>query len=111
MLLPDLSRREFLIASAAAAALPALRADSDEFSGRLRKAMIVGPVTHNVLRPLKEAGFDGVETRHVCPEADAERSRGFASEFGMRIHSVLRGWMEFNSEDPQKVEDSLEATR
>jgi L-ribulose-5-phosphate 3-epimerase len=107
----DLTRREFLIASAAAAALPALGADSDEFTGRLRKAMIVGPVTHNVLRPLKEAGFDGVETRHVCPEADAERSRGFAAEFGMRVHSVLRGWMEFNSEDPQKVEESLEATR
>ena len=29
----------------------------------------------------------------------------------MRVHSVLRGWMEFNSEDPAKVEHSLEETR
>jgi hypothetical protein len=62
---PDPSRREFLIASAAAASFPALRAQAEEFHGRLRKAMIVGPVTHSVLAPLKQAGFDGVETRHV----------------------------------------------
>jgi L-ribulose-5-phosphate 3-epimerase len=108
----SLTRRQFVVAAAAAAAVvPWVDATAEEFHGHLRKAMIVGPVTHTVLAPLKQAGFDGVETRHVCPEADAERSRGIASEFGMRVHSVLRGWMEFNSDDPQKVEDSLESTR
>src|SRR5205085_2302615 len=29
----------------------------------------------------------------------------------MRVHSVLRGWMEFNSKDPKAVESSLESTR
>jgi hexulose-6-phosphate isomerase len=34
-----------------------------------------------------------------------------AEKLGMRVHSVLRGWMEFNSPDPKKVDDSLEKTR
>src|SRR5438094_5310550 len=29
----------------------------------------------------------------------------------MRVHSVLRGWMDFNSDNPKTVEDSLEQTR
>jgi hexulose-6-phosphate isomerase len=29
----------------------------------------------------------------------------------MKVHSVLRGWMEFNSEDSAKVADGLEKTR
>jgi hexulose-6-phosphate isomerase len=81
------------------------------FHGRLRKAMIVGEVTEASLRPLKEAGFDGVETTHICPEAEAAQGRAVAEKLSMRVHSVLRGWMEFNSEDPKKVEDSLEQTR
>jgi len=30
---------------------------------------------------------------------------------GLKVHSVLRGWMDFNSTDEKKVEDSLEKTR
>jgi hexulose-6-phosphate isomerase len=81
------------------------------YQHRLRKAMIVGKVTEAALEPLKEAGFDGVETTHICPEAEAAEGRGVAEKLGMRVHSVLRGWMEFNSDDPKKVEYSLEKTR
>jgi L-ribulose-5-phosphate 3-epimerase len=73
--------------------------------------MIVGPVTESALMPLKEAGFDGVETTHICPEEEAARGKLVAEKMGMRVHSVLRGWMEFNSDDPAKVETSLENTR
>src|SRR5579863_5592658 len=108
----QLTRRHFLLASAAAATvLPACRAAGQEFRGRLRKAMIIQQVTEAALEPLKEAGFDGVETRHICPEDEAERGRKVAEEMGMRVHSVMRGWMEFNSDNPQKVDDSLESTR
>jgi hexulose-6-phosphate isomerase len=81
------------------------------FKGKLRKAMIVGEVTEAALQPLKEAGFEGVETTHVCSEAEAAKGRAAAEKLGMQVHSVLRGWMEFNSEDPAKVEDGLEKTR
>jgi len=81
------------------------------FKGRLRKAMIVKEVTEKALAPLKAAGFEGVETNHVCPEDEAAKGRAVAEKLGMKVHSVLRGWMEFNSEEPQKVEDSLEKVR
>ena len=73
--------------------------------------MIIGEVTEEALLPLKVAGFQGVETTHICPEAEAEKGRAVAEKLGLRVHSVLRGWMEFNSDDPAKVEASLEKTR
>ena len=109
------SRRQFLARSAAAAALTAIATPTLHgaagFRTRIRKAMIVDQVTEAALQPLKEAGFQGVETTHICPEAEAEKGRAVAEKLGLRVHSVLRGWMEFNSEDPAKVEDSLEKTR
>jgi hexulose-6-phosphate isomerase len=110
-----LSRRRFLTnataAAAAVALVPGFAAPATKFKGRIRKAKIVGPVTEAELQPLKDAGFDGVETTHICPEEEAAKGRTVAEKLGMRVHSVLRGWMEFNSDDPKKVEDSLEQTR
>ncbi len=91
--------------------MPALPLKAAKFRKHIRKAMIVGEVTEGALGPLKEAGFQGVETTHICPEAEAAKGRAVAEGLGMRVHSVLRGWMEFNSDDPNKVEDSLEKTR
>lgn len=113
---PRLNRRQFLATSAAVASLAltpgfAAPVPAPAFKGRIRKAMIVGPVTEAALTPLKEAGFDGVETTHICPEEEAAKGRAVAESLGMRVHSVLRGWMEFNSEDPAKVEESLTSTR
>ncbi len=73
--------------------------------------MIIEEVTEAALRPLKDAGFEGVETRYICPPEEAARGRATAEKLGMKVHSVLRGGMEFNSDDPAKVEDSLEKTR
>jgi L-ribulose-5-phosphate 3-epimerase len=81
------------------------------FRGDIRKAMIVGEVTPKALEPLKAAGFQGVETTHIPGEEEAAKGREVAKGLGMRVHSVLRGWMEFNSDDPKKVEESLEKTR
>jgi hexulose-6-phosphate isomerase len=110
----SLTRRQFLdrVAIVAAAGLTlGLPARAATFKGKLRKAMIVGKVTEAALQPLKDAGFQGVETTHICPEAEAATDRATAEKLGMRVHSVLRGWMEFNSEDPAKVADGLERTR
>jgi L-ribulose-5-phosphate 3-epimerase len=109
-----LTRRQFLGRTAALSTLalaPSLPSRAATFRGRLRKAMIVGELTEAALEPLKAAGFQGVETTHICPENEAAQGRAIADKMGLRVHSVLRGWMEFNSEDTKKVEDSLEKTR
>jgi hexulose-6-phosphate isomerase len=107
----SLSRRGFLGTAAVTMLLPRAPALGQQFHGRLHKAMIIQQVTEETLAPLKEAGFEGVESAYVCPEKDAEKGRAAAEKLGMRVHSVLRGWMEFNSGDAAKVEQSLESTR
>lgn len=109
-----MNRRQFLTTAAAAGVFTtfsALPTRAANFSGTIRKAMIVKEVTEAALEPLKAAGFEGVETTHICPEEEAAAGRAVAEKVGMKVHSVLRGWMEFNSEDPKKVEDSLENVR
>src|SRR5205809_4085956 len=113
MLFP-MNRRQFINRATAAGLVTVISgfsAPAANFRGRIRKAMIVGEVTEKALEPLKTAGFQGVETTHICPEAEAAKGRAVAEQLGMRVHSVLRGWMEFNSDDPKKVDDSLENTR
>src|SRR5207249_8521863 len=97
-------------AVASVALLPGFSASAAS-RGRIRKAKIVGEVTEAALQPLKDAGFDGVETTLIGSEEEAAKGRATAEKLGMRVHSVLRGWMEFNSDEPQKVEASLQQTR
>ena len=110
----QMNRRRFISRATAAGLLtivPSLPLPAASFRGRIRKAMIIGEVTEKALEPLKAAGFQGVETTHICPEEEAAKGRAVAKQLGMRVHSVLRGWMDFNSDDPKKVEESLENTR
>ncbi|MCY2954994.1 MAG: sugar phosphate isomerase/epimerase [Planctomycetota bacterium] len=107
-----LNRREFLSASAAAGL--ALAAGGPLFAQQMKtklyKAMIVGKINEDELKKLKDAGFDGVETSAIVPPAEAEKGRAIAEKVGIKIHSVLRGWAEFNSKDPAKVESTLKPT-
>jgi hexulose-6-phosphate isomerase len=73
------------------------------------KAIIIDPPDEATLKEIKEAGFNGVEInlmgkedKVVTPEQAAE-TRKIAEKVGIRIHSVLRGWAEYNSDDPEKV--------
>ena len=111
-------RREFLTTTATLAAglglglAPhAARAQAAEpaFKTRLRKALIMNKPSEDGLKRLKDAGYDGVEAG-VIPQADAEKCRVIADKLGMRIHSVLRGWAEFNSPDPVKVEATFKVS-
>ncbi len=106
------SRRRFLTTSSAAAMGLALGqpAQAKEFKTKLYGAKIVGKADEATLRPLKEAGFDGVEVSGIIPEDQANRDREVVEKLGMRVHSVLRGWAEFNSDDPKKLEDSYALT-
>jgi L-ribulose-5-phosphate 3-epimerase len=125
---PPVNRREFITASAAAAAAIGLAGSSSAqtpaapgqragdaaqgaavpsapltFKTKPHKALIVRP-TEDDLKRLKDAGFEGAEgDRDVQPE-EAARTRAIAEKMGMRIHSVLYGWAEFNSPDRKEAE-------
>ena len=79
------------------------------FKTKLRKALIVKKPVENELKRLKEAGFDGVESG-VMPLSEAMQCRAVAEKLGMKIHSVLRGWAEFNSSDKGRYEGSYAVT-
>jgi sugar phosphate isomerase/epimerase len=61
------------------------------------------------LKRVKDAGFDGVEAGGL-PPLEAEACRKVAEKCGMRIHSVMRGWAEFNSTDADSVAQKLTIT-
>jgi L-ribulose-5-phosphate 3-epimerase len=117
---PNFTRRDFLAKSSALAAGLGLglgpvagraqdTAPTPAFKTKLQKALIMNKPTEDGLKRLKDAGFDGVEAG-IVPPPEAEQCRSIADKLGMKIHSVLRGWAEFNSEDPSKVEATLKTT-
>ncbi len=79
------------------------------FKHVLRKALIVGKPTEEALAPMKAAGFQGVEAGIVSPE-EAAACRFIAGRTGVHVHSVLRGWAEFNSPDAEKVKQSFDVS-
>lgn len=103
------NRREFLAASAVAGVglLTADRLEAAPFQHKLHKA-IIGKPDEATLQKLKDAGFDGIESglSSTTPE-DAAAARKVAEKLGMRIHSLLKGWMSFNSPDPSKVDADI----
>lgn len=108
-----LNRRHFIRSSAACGVAVLLPigggASAATFKTTLKKAMIRKKPTGAELAELKAAGFDGIEGGIVTVE-EAAACRKIAEKIGMRIHCVLRGWAEFNSPDPAKVEGSLKTT-
>lgn len=104
-----LDRRRFL-ATAGAASLSLLSPSrAATFKTTIKKAKIVGKPEEKLLRELKDAGFDGVEVSHIFDdETEAKKARELIEGIGLRAHSVLRGWAEFNSDDPAKVQATLE---
>ena len=116
-----LTRREFLLGSATAGAgVFASRAFAGKqappaFKTRLHKANIMGGVEEKRCEGFREAGFEGLETRawSVTPDK-AEAGRKIAEKFGLKIHSVMRAWVNFNNPkgangDIASVEKALQA--
>ncbi len=104
---PD--RRGFLAATAAAGAglLTAGRLQAQTFRTTLHKAMIGNPV-EDTLAAWKNAGFEGMESgRWNASPQDAAAARKVAEKLGMRIHSVLFGWANFNSPNSGQVQKDL----
>jgi hexulose-6-phosphate isomerase len=105
------TRRQVLATSASlvAGAVFGSGSPASAFRTTLRKAVIMNKPTAEGLRRLKDAGFDGVEAG-MMPVPDGLECRRIADQVGMRIHSVLRGWADFNSTDPAKAEASRKVT-
>ncbi|RMG00745.1 MAG: sugar phosphate isomerase/epimerase [Planctomycetota bacterium] len=111
-------RRNFLAASAAAGAAAWLAKSPLAFATSADdrpawKGAMIGKPDEGTLTRLKEAGFDGIESndRHAAID-DAEAAKKLAESLGMRIHSVLYGWANFNTDsinaDVESVAKSLE---
>jgi L-ribulose-5-phosphate 3-epimerase len=104
-------RRDFLAASAAAGVglMTAGRLKAAEFKTTLHKALIGAP-SEETLQSWKAVGFDGMESnKWNATPAEAAEARKIAEKLGMRIHSVMRGWTNFNSPERGKVADDLES--
>ncbi|MDZ4402858.1 sugar phosphate isomerase/epimerase family protein [Prosthecobacter sp.] len=105
------SRRQFL-ATAGAASLSLLSSsNAATFKTVIKKAKIIGKPEEKALRDLKDAGFDGVEVSFLFDdETEAKKARELVEGIGLKVHSVLRGWAEFNSDDPGQVAASYAVT-
>jgi hexulose-6-phosphate isomerase len=109
-----INRRDFLAASILAGAaigtgLNLGAADARGFKTVLKKALIVNKPNEETLQKLKAAGYHGVEGGVIGPE-EAAKCRAIADKLEMKIHSVIRGWAEFNSADEAKVKTTFDHT-
>jgi hexulose-6-phosphate isomerase len=111
---PLFDRRRFVVTAGAASLsmlTSAAPAKAVEFKTVIKKAKIVGTLEEKMLRELKEAGFDGVELSKIYEdETEAKKARDLVEGIGLKVHSVLRGWAEFNSDDPGQVAASYALT-
>ncbi len=106
------SRRGFLMVTAATATslLLAQHVGADDQPAR-KKSQIGTPDTAT-LEKLQAAGFDGIESSvWDAPLEVARQQRKGAEELGMRIHSVLRGWTNFNSPDSVQVDSDIASVK
>lgn len=107
----SLDRRHFLAASAAAGAglLAVGHAQAAPFKTTLNKALI-GKPTEQTLSSWKAVGFEGIESNawNITPD-EAAAARKVAEGLEMRIHSVLRGWVNFNSPDSDRVASDIDS--
>jgi hexulose-6-phosphate isomerase len=105
-----MNRRNFLAATAAGAGLLALgTAGAAEFKTTIHKAMI-GTPDEATLTKLKEAGFEGIESGDRGASVQkAAAAKKTADKLGMKIHSMLWGWANFNSDNAAAVAAELRA--
>ena len=114
----NIQRRDFLISGAtalAAAGLPRMARCAEgccagPFKTVLNKALIRKRLTPDVVKVLKDNGYPGVELQDKSvTEAEARAARRLAEDEGLRIHSFMGGWLDFNAKDPAKRRDAIEA--
>ena len=112
-----MNRRSFIktvaAAGAAAAYMPsalhAQDAATPAFKTQLYKALLAGTLDEKTAENIAKAGFPGVElTEKKVSLEDAYKARLIAERFGVRIHSFMGGWAEFNNADADARKNSIE---
>ena len=69
---------------------------------------LIGAPSEETLKAWKDAGFEGYEsTNHGASPEEAEAARALAEKHGLRIHSVMFGWANFNK--PANVDGDIAA--
>ena len=112
-----MNRRRFIKTVAAAGAAVAyrssvLRAQDVEkpmFKTKLYKALLADVADEATCERITKAGFPGVELmkKDVSIE-DAYKARQMAERFGLRIHSFMGGWAQFNHDNADERKKSIE---
>ena len=116
-----LTRRNFLGTTALGAALSMTGSVSslfaDEAAGKsykttLYKAFIAGEPTPEACKAHAEAGFNGLEVTNWNATADQiKANRKIAEDYGLRVHSIMRGWANLNAEDEAARKESVESIK
>lgn len=112
------TRRSFLqrtiLATGGATLVGSALADGapDGRRSTLQKALIAKRPDEKTLTAWREAGFDGIEVNDwEVTEKEAEAGRRVAQSLGMKVHSVMRGWTNVNTDDPAKFDADIESVR
>ncbi len=78
------------------------------YKTQLHKAAIVGEITAERMEELAKMGYDGVETTlWDIDVAKAREARKIAEAAGIKIHSVMRAWTNFNQ--PNSAEGDIKS--
>jgi len=112
-----ISRRHFLGAVAATASVGFFHSLQAQEQSRastgpseLYKARILSVPTDDDCAALKAAGFEGIEvTKWDTSLDEARKCRLIAEKHGIRIHSVMRGWANFNQ--PNNFDGDVESVK
>ena len=119
-----ISRRQFLGAAAVTASAGLLHSVQAQAPGspgggtgrgrrfpfQVYKARIASVPTDETCEAWKAAGFEGVEvTKWDTTVEEARKCRLIAEKHGLRIHSVMRGWADFNQ--PEKYDKDIESVK
>jgi hexulose-6-phosphate isomerase len=98
-------------AAGAVAAMPkrAVAQGGEAFKTKLSKALIAGVADDVTCERIAKAGFPGVELndKKVTVE-QAMQGRSIAEKHGLKIHSFMGGWADFNNADGAARRKSIE---
>lgn len=121
------TRREFLSTTAAASAgmmfagamgqhtstvqAGLSSANAPSYKTRIYKSLIASTPSDEICETWKKAGIEGMEVQKWdIPLAEARAARQIAEKHDFHIHSVMRGWAEFNHKDESVAEKTVEQT-
>ena len=84
-------------------------AETGAFKTKLQKALIAEVADDATCERISKAGFPGVElTKKDVTVEQASQGRRIAEKHGLKIHSFMGGWADFNSLDGEARRKSIE---